>query len=71
MSTTYAHGYVCLIVKQEARHAESGGSTGSHNAVLAADRAKRSESETIDKRMERDWKRSALGKKRRVAFSLT
>ena len=25
----------------------------------------------IDKRMEWDWKRSALGKKRRVAFSLT
>ena len=25
----------------------------------------------IDKRMERDWKRSAHGKKRRVAFSLT
>ena len=25
----------------------------------------------IDTRMERDWKRSALGKKRRVAFSLT
>ena len=26
---------------------------------------------SIDTRMERDWKRSALGKKRRVAFSLT
>ena len=25
----------------------------------------------IDKRMERDWKRSTLGKNRRVAFSLT
>ena len=27
--------------------------------------------EIIDTRMERDWKRSALGKKRHVAFSLT